>query len=59
MTGRETLGILYYADIGLFEEGLHSEIEKTVIIDELPEEWTYPDIQPKLMEEAKKRGFQD
>ena len=48
--------MLYYADINSFETELHSEIEKIVITDKLPKEWTYPEIQPKLMEEAKKRG---
>lgn len=26
-------------------------------MDELPINWTYPEIQPKLLEEAGKRGF--
>lgn len=26
-------------------------------MDELPINWTYPEIQPKLIEEARKRGF--
>ena len=26
-------------------------------MDELPINWTYPEIQPKLLEEARKRGF--
>lgn len=54
--GQETFGMLYYADINSFETELHSEIEKIVITDKLTKEWTYPEIQPKLMEEAKKRG---
>ncbi|MBS6558728.1 MAG: NUDIX domain-containing protein [Clostridiales bacterium] len=54
--GQETFGMLYYADINSFETEFHSEIEKIVITDKLPKEWTYPEIQPKLMEEAKKRG---
>lgn len=54
--GVETFGKLYYAEIQSFEE-LHSEIEKIVITEELPENWTYPLIQPKLMEEARKRGI--
>ncbi len=49
--------MLYYAEISSFEEELHSEIEKIVITPELPEKWTYPQIQPKLIEEAKRRGF--
>ena len=49
-------GMLYYADIFSFEE-LHSEIEEILITDTLVENWTYPLIQPKLLEEAKRRGF--
>lgn len=55
--GRETFGKLYYADITAFENELHSEIEKIIITDTLPEKWTYPLIQPKLLDEAKRRGF--
>ena len=52
----ESFGMLYYANIYSFEE-LHSEIEKILITDTLVENWTYPLIQPKLLEEAKNRGF--
>ena len=55
--GKESFGMLFYADIKCFEEELHSEIEKIVVLDGLPERWTYPSIQPKLMEEAKRRGY--
>lgn len=55
--GQESFGMLYFADIRSFEEELHSEIEKIVITDRMPDEWTYPDIQPKLMEELRRRGF--
>lgn len=51
----ETFGMLYYADIYSFEE-IHSEIEKIIFMDDLVKEWTYPFIQPKLIEEAKRRG---
>ncbi len=50
-------GMLYFAEIEEYDSELHSEIEKVVLLDGLPEAWTYPAIQPKLMEEAKKRGF--
>ncbi len=53
----ETFGKLFFADIRTFEKELHSEIEKTVLTDKLPTDWTYPEIQPKLLEEAKRRGF--
>ena len=47
--------MLYRAEIKAFEPELHSEIERIVIMDGVPEKWTYPEIQPKLIEEAKKR----
>ena len=56
-TGEETYGMLFFADIKTFENELHSEMEKVLITDTLVENWTYPLIQPKLIEEAKKRGF--
>lgn len=52
----ESFGMLYVAEIFSFGE-INSEIEKIAISDELPEKWTYPEIQPKLMEEAERRGF--
>ncbi len=55
--GGETFGMLYYADIFAFEKELHSEIEKIMITDRLVNDWTYPLIQPKLIEEARRRGY--
>lgn len=55
-TGEETYGMLFFADIKTFENELHSEMEKVLITDTLVENWTYPLIQPKLIEEAKRRG---
>ncbi len=52
----ETFGMLFVADIVSFEE-FHSEIEKILITDHLVDNWTYPLIQPKLLEEAEKRGY--
>ncbi len=52
----ETFGMLYFADISVFEE-IHSEIEKIIITDNLPESWTYPLIQPKLLAQAEKLGI--
>ena len=54
--GEETFGKLFYAQVEEFEEELHSEIEKIVIMDELPENWTYPEIQPELLRFWKKRS---
>ena len=56
-TGEETYGMLFFVDIKTFENELHSEMEKVLITDTLVENWTYPLIQPKLIEEAKQRGF--
>lgn len=56
-TGDEAFGMLYFANIETFERVLHSEMEKVELFDELPKEWTYPLIQPKLIEEAQKRGI--
>lgn len=55
--GQETFGMLYYADVAKLEESLHSEIERISIMNHLPEQWTYPDIQPHLMVEATRRGI--
>ena len=49
-TGDETFGLLCFAEITEFAKELHSEMEKVVLMDELPENWTYPLIQPKLIE---------
>mgnify|MGYP000917612901 FL=1 len=51
-TGEESFGLLCYAEITEFATELHSEMEKIVLLDELEllEEWTYPLIQPKLIE---------
>lgn len=54
-TGEETYGMLYYADIKGFENELHSEMERIYFFDDLPTEWTYPLIQPKLIQEALRR----
>lgn len=48
-TGEETFGLLCYADIEEFSGTLDSEIEKVVLLEELPDNWTYPLIQPKLI----------
>lgn len=55
--GEETYGMLYYADVKTHEVELHNEIETIIITEKLPEAWTYPEIQPKLLKEAQKRGY--
>lgn len=48
--GKESFGMLYFANVMEFEPELHNEIEKIVITDILPRDWTYPTIQPILFE---------
>lgn len=55
--GEESFGKLFFAHIKHFEAELHSEMEKIALMEELPEKLRYPDIYPRLMEEAKKRGY--
>lgn len=54
-TVEESFGGLYFAEISEFAKELHSEMEKVVLMDGLPENWTYPLIQPKLIEEWDRR----
>ena len=49
-TGEETFGLLCFAEITEIAKELHSEMEKVVFMDEMPKNWTYPLIQPKLIE---------
>ncbi len=53
--GVETFGLLCYANINSFGE-INSEIEKIIITDELPTNWTYPTIQPLLLAELERRN---
>ena len=55
--GKETFGMLYFAEIQAFEETLHWEIEKILLTEQLIKNWTYPQIQPTLIAEAQRRGF--
>ena len=48
--------MLYVSEIFSFGE-INSEIERIVISEDLPDNWTYPEIQPKLMAEAARRGL--
>ena len=55
----ESYGMLYYAEINSFKSELHSEIESIHLIDDLPDNWTYPLIQPELIREAMRRKVFD
>ena len=54
-TGEETFGMLYYAEIKSINPELHSEMEYIKIFDNLPDNWTYPLIQPLLIKEFLRR----
>lgn len=47
---KESFGMLYDVEILELESQLHYEIAKVVLMDELPKHWTYPDIQPYLIQ---------
>ncbi len=55
--GQETFGMLYYGEVQELAPELHSEIERIFLLEELPTHWTYPEIQPRLIDFAAKRGF--
>ncbi|MDO4945261.1 MAG: NUDIX domain-containing protein [Ruminococcus sp.] len=50
----ETFGMLFYADIKEFADKPDSEIAEVRLLDSCPENWTYPEIQPKLLNRAEK-----
>ncbi|MGN1338655.1 MAG: NUDIX domain-containing protein [Oscillospiraceae bacterium] len=53
--GGEVFGMLYFAEVFSFGE-LHSEIERIELLEDIPDDLTYPDIQPALLDEARRRG---
>lgn len=58
-TGEEDFGLLCFAEITEFSGKLENEIEKVELMDEFPENLTYPLIYPKLIEEWQKRQVWD
>ena len=55
--GQETFGKLFFAAVETLEGELHSEIGSILQTENLPDRWTYPEIQPKLLAEAQRRGI--
>lgn len=49
----ESYGALFYADIKTFGELHDFEMEKIELFNELPNKWTYPEIQPLLLNKVK------
>ncbi|HEY8390525.1 MAG TPA: NUDIX domain-containing protein [Clostridia bacterium] len=53
--GNETFGKLFFAEIETFDDNLNSEMESIMLFDDLPQQWTYPLIQPLLIKEFLRR----
>lgn len=49
--------MLFYAEIHNFDPELHHEIQEIWRTRTLPDNWTYPEIQPVLLAEAARRGL--
>ena len=47
--GEKSFGMLFCAEVTEFEATLHSEMEKIEFFDALPQNMTYPEIQPALL----------
>lgn len=49
--GVESFGMIYYADIYEFDSLPESEMEKILLLKDLPpiDQWTYPSLQPLMM----------
>lgn len=48
----KSFGMLYFASITALGELPPLEIERIELFDAFPEPWTYPEIQPKLLQKA-------
>ena len=49
--------MLFHAEIHSFDPELHHEIQEICRTRTLPDNWTYPEIQPVLLAEAARRGL--
>lgn len=56
-SGEESFGMLFYADIFRFEELPNYEIEEVKLFEDLPEELTYPLIQPVLLKLLQENNY--
>lgn len=48
----EKFGMLYFANVTSFGELPNLEIERIELYTKLPDNWTYPEIQPKLLQKV-------
>lgn len=53
----EHFGSLFYAEILAKENELYSEIETIILLDDLPDNWTYSSIMPQLIHKVKETGY--
>ena len=53
--GQETFGKLYFAESKSLSTHLHNVVMGIVLNTDNPENWTYPQIQPCLIDEIKRR----
>ena len=56
--GGERFGMLFYAGVDRLADELHSEMAQVRLFDLLPQQLTYPDIQPLLVAEFLRRRQQ-
>lgn len=56
-SGEESFGMLFYADILRFGELPGYEIEEVKLFDDLPQELTYPLIQPVLLRKIQENNY--
>lgn len=52
---KKVFGALFIAEIKSLKNELHNEIEKVFIMDDLPTNWTYPEIMPKLIQKVQSK----
>ena len=55
--GGTAYGLLCLAEVRSLREELRHEIAERRLSTRIPGRWTYPEIQPKLLAEAARRGF--
>ena len=53
----EVFGALFTAEIKSLKNALHSEIQNVYLTDELPQNWTYPEITERLIRKARSEGY--
>lgn len=55
--GKVTCGMFYFAEIESFGALPELEIERVELMDTLPDAWSYPQIQPHLLQRVQELGI--